>query len=48
MGKGKPEDILTADAIDLLAMKLRTPLQVQLHLGGGLSDGRKTHNFCPG
>ncbi|EEO5473237.1 AAA family ATPase, partial [Salmonella enterica] len=31
-GKGKPEDILTTEAVDLLAMKLRTPLQVQLHL----------------
>lgn len=30
-GKGKPEDILTSDAIDLLAAKLRTPLQVQQH-----------------
>jgi len=31
-GKGKSEEILTSDAIDLLAMKLRTPLQVQQHL----------------
>lgn len=30
--KGKPADILTTEAIDLLAMNLRTPLQVQLHL----------------
>jgi len=28
----KPESILTTEAIDMLATKLRTPLQVQLHL----------------
>ena len=38
-GKGKPEAILTADAIDLLAMKLRTPLQVQQHLILALEAG---------
>jgi hypothetical protein len=27
-GKDKQEDILTTEAADLLAMKLRTPLQV--------------------
>lgn len=52
MGKGKPEDILTADAIDLLAMKLRTPLQVQLHLTlaleAGYQTGEKPHNRRPG
>lgn len=42
MGKGKPEDILTADALDLLAKKLRTPLQVQLHLTLALEAGYQT------
>lgn len=42
MGKGKPEDILTADALDLLAMKLRTPPQVQLHLTLALEAGYQT------
>ena len=43
-GKGKPEDILTAEAADLLAMKLQTPLQVQLHLTleTGYQTGEKT------
>jgi hypothetical protein len=41
-GKGKPEDILTADAIDLLAMKLRTPLQVEQHLTLALEAGYLT------
>ena len=36
------EDILTVDAIDLLASKLRTPLQIQLHLGLALEAGYKT------
>jgi len=38
-GKGKPEDILTSDAIDLLAAKFRTPLQVQQHLALALEGG---------
>ncbi|HFP5055461.1 TPA: ExeA family protein [Klebsiella variicola subsp. variicola] len=38
-GKGKPEDTLTSDAIDLLAMKLRTPLQVQQHLALAMEAG---------
>lgn len=42
MGKGKSEDILTADAIDLLAMKLRTPLQVQQNLTLALEAGYQT------
>lgn len=42
LGQGKPEDVLTADAIDLLAMKLRTPLQVQLHLTLALESGYQT------
>lgn len=41
-GKGKPEDILTTEAVDLLAMKLRTPLQVQLHLTLALEAGYQT------
>lgn len=42
MGKGKTEDILTTDALDLLAMKLRTPLQVQLHLTLAMEAGYQT------
>lgn len=42
MGKGKPDDILTPEAIDLLATKLRTPLQVQLHLTLSLEAGYQT------
>ena len=38
-GKGKPEDILTTEAVDLLAMKLRIPLQVQLHLTLAMEAG---------
>ena len=34
-----PQTILTADAIDLLATKLRTPLQIQLHLTLALDVG---------
>jgi hypothetical protein len=34
-----PQTILTADAIDLLATKLRTPLQIQLHLTLALEVG---------
>lgn len=41
-GKGKPEDILTTEAIDLLAMKLHTPLQVQLHLTPAMEAGYQT------
>lgn len=40
-GKGKFEEIMTSDAIDLLAMKLRTPLQVQQHLALGYRAGEK-------
>lgn len=36
------ESILTEDAIDLLASKLRTPLQVQLHLTLALEAGYQT------
>lgn len=36
------ESILTDDAIDLLASKLRTPLQVQLHLTLALEAGYQT------
>ena len=38
----KPEDILTTEAVDLLAMKLRTPLQVQLHLTLAMEAGYQT------
>lgn len=41
-GRGKPEDILTTEAVDLLAMKLRTPLQVQLHLTLAMEAGYQT------
>lgn len=41
-GKAKPEDILTTEAVDLLAMKLRTPLQVQLHLTLAMEAGYQT------
>jgi type II secretory pathway predicted ATPase ExeA len=37
-----PETILTAEAIDILASKLRTPLQVQLHLALALEVGYQT------
>ncbi|WP_269635760.1 AAA family ATPase [Polaromonas glacialis] len=37
--KTGPESILSADAIDMLATKLRTPLQVQLHLTLALEAG---------
>ncbi|NEG59932.1 phosphoribulokinase [Pantoea agglomerans] len=40
--KGKPEDILTTEAIDQLAMKLRTPLQVPLHLTLTMEAGYQT------
>ncbi len=41
-GKVEPESILTEDAIDLLATKLRTPLQIQLHLSLALEAGYLT------
>ena len=41
-GKTDPESIMTAEAIDLLATKLRTPLQVQLHLSLALEAGYQT------
>ena len=40
--KSEPGSILTADAIDLLAPKLRTPPQVQLHLTLTLEAGDQT------
>jgi type II secretory pathway predicted ATPase ExeA len=40
--KTASESILTTDAIDLLATKLRTPLQVQLHLTLALEAGYQT------
>lgn len=40
--KTAPETILTAEAIDMLATKLRTPLQVQLHLTLALEAGYQT------
>jgi 5-carboxymethyl-2-hydroxymuconate isomerase len=36
------ESILTADAIEILATKLRTPLQVKLHLTLALEAGNQT------
>ncbi|EAW2474457.1 AAA family ATPase [Salmonella enterica subsp. enterica serovar Muenchen] len=42
LASGKPEDILTTDAIDLLAQKLRTPLQIQLHLMLAMEAGYQT------
>jgi len=41
-GKAKPDSILTEDAIDLLAAKLRTPLQVQMHIALALEAGYRT------
>lgn len=38
----EPASILTADAIDMLATKLRTPLQVPLHLALALEAGYQT------
>lgn len=40
--KTKAESILTTEAIDMLATKLRTPLQVQLHLTLALEAGFQT------
>lgn len=39
---GKPEDILTTEAIELLAEKLRTPLQIQQHLTLAMEAGYQT------
>ena len=36
------ESVLTLDAIDLLASRLRTPLQIQLHLTMSLEAGYQT------
>jgi hypothetical protein len=36
------EDILAVEAIDLLAMKLRSPLQIQRHLTLNLEAGSQT------
>ena len=41
-GKAEAESILTEEAIDLLATKLRTPLQIQLHLSLSLEAGYLT------
>lgn len=41
-GKSKPEDILATESVDLLVMKLRTPLQVQLHLTLAMEAGYQT------
>ena len=41
-GKVAPEMLLTPDAIDLLASKLRTPLQMQRHLTLALEVGYQT------
>src|SRR5712691_5888635 len=41
-GKIEPEMLLTPDAIDLLASKLRTPLQMQRHLTLALEVGYQT------
>lgn len=41
-GKTDPASILTEDALDMLATKLRTPLQVQLHLTLALEAGYQT------
>lgn len=41
-GKAEPGAILTAEAIDILTTKLRTLLQVQLHLTLALEAGYQT------
>lgn len=41
-GKVDPHSMLTEDAIDALATKLRTPLQIQLHLTLALEAGYQT------
>lgn len=41
-GKAEPESILAEEAVDLLATKLRTPLQIQLHLNLSLEAGYLT------
>lgn len=40
--KSEPGDILMPEAIEMLATKLRTPLQVQLHLTLALDAGYQT------
>lgn len=40
--KTEPESILTTEALDLLATKLRTPLQIHLHLTLALEAGYQT------
>ncbi len=40
--KTDPESILTEDALDMLASRLRTPLQIQLHLTLALEAGYQT------
>lgn len=42
VGYCKPEDILTTEAIELLAEKLRKPLQIQLHLTLAMEVGYQT------
>ena len=41
-GKMQANEVLTQDAIDLLASRLRTPLQIQLHLSLALEAGYQT------
>jgi len=41
-GQAVADSILDEDAIDLLATKLRTPLQIQLHLALALEAGYQT------
>lgn len=41
-GRVDAESILTEDTIDLLATKLRTPLQIQLHISLALEAGYLT------
>lgn len=41
-GKAEPDSLLTEDAIDMLATRLRTPLQIQLHLTLALEAGYQT------
>ncbi|MGU2293260.1 hypothetical protein BANRA_06237 [Pseudomonas aeruginosa] len=41
-GRARAEEIVTEEALDLLASRLRTPLQIQLHLGLALEAGYQT------
>lgn len=41
-GKAAPESLLTEAALDLLATRLRTPLQIQMHLALALEAGYQT------